>query len=829
MIHHEPPVITDAFGRMATRWCGWVARHPWTPLAIALLVTIAAVPFAAKLKIDTDFKRMLPEELPVVAHADETTAKIGGIGYFTVLVEHDDTDTSIRFIKELSARVEPSDFVRVTAYENPIDFMQEHQLLYAPTDKLKELREAIDKERKRANPFFVDLRTAAEKEAEKADREERLAKVRERRRQLKEMTRYHVSEDGTLVAMQVRPLSAITSVHRTRDMYQFLVDEAEALKREGGYPEGMKLYVSGTLRNAVEEYKAVVSNVVESAWVSALLVLLMLLIVFRRPVRLFALLVPLVIGLIWAISLAAITIGYLNLITATLMVVLFGLGIDHGIHLLERYLRERTFGYSVPDALVLTLAQTGKATLVSGLTTAGGFMVMIWADFKGFSHLGLIAGMAMLTIIIAYGALLPPILILLERVPWLRRRMMTDDGGAGDPWFWPRVSRALGAVPGSVAVGIALLIAVGGAWAVTQLNFNENFDVLIAPAPESKAALAKQGEVYNYGLRPAAVYVAPDDATAEAIADELERRKAADQDTPTLEHIITLGDVIPPEQEERLKEIHGISAQISEAMIKKAEDEETREFFQELRDAADLTPITWEKLPKPVQVIFTPLDGSNDRPVFVFSTINRKNGSEARIFAEDVRPVEVNGATYFATSDTLILAAMLDIVLTQGLLIFAMSILTIALLLWVQFRSLRDMFMALIPLSLGLGLMAILLALFSVDVNFYNMAIFAAVVGMGIDSGIHLYNRWVDIGGADTPGAALDALGEVGAPVTASIATTAVGYLALALSDHPGLHSIGILAFIGLAGCYVASVTLFPLILCLFERVKARRAAPDAD
>ncbi|MEO1270171.1 MAG: MMPL family transporter, partial [Myxococcota bacterium] len=685
-------------------------------------------------------------------------------------------------------------------------------------DKLKELRTAIDKERKRANPFFVDLRTKEERAKEQAEREEKLGDIREQRRKLNTMDRYHISDDRRLVAMQVRPLSAITSVHRTRDMYQYLVDEAQRLKREGNYPDGMKIYVSGNLRNAVEEYKAVVSNVADSAWVSALLVLLMLLIVFRRPIRLFALLVPLVVGLIWAISLAAIAIGYLNLITATLMVVLFGLGIDHGIHLLERYLRERTFGYGIHDSLVLTLGQTGKATLVSGLTTAGGFMVMVWADFKGFSHLGLIAGMAMLTIIAAYGLLLPPILILIERVPWLRRRMMTSDGGAGDPWFWPKLSDALSRVPNSLPVVVSIAVALGGAYAATLLSFNENFDVLMAPAPASKAALAKQRQVYTYGLRPAAVYVAPDDATAQAIAQELKRRKATDTDTPTLDRIITFQDVIPSDQAARLDTIHGIAAQISGNMIKKADDDEMRDFFKELRDAADLEAITWDDLPRPVQVIFTPLDGSKDRPVFVFSTINRRNGTEARMFSEDVRPIEVGGTSYVATGDTLILATMMDIVLRQGLLIFAMSLLTIGLLLWLQFRSLRHTFMALIPLSLGLGLMAILLAAFAVDVNFYNMAIFAAVVGMGIDSGIHLYNRWLDIGGADAPGAALDALGEVGAPVTASIATTAVGYLALALADHPGLHSIGILAFIGLSGCYIASVTLFPLILRLFER-----------
>ncbi|MEL6180700.1 MAG: hypothetical protein AAFS10_17195, partial [Myxococcota bacterium] len=147
--HHDPPEITDAFGRLAVRWCRWVSRRPWVPIVLATVLTLVALPFAAKLKIDTDFKRMLPETLPVVANADQTTAKVGGIGYFTILVEQEDTDSSIRFIEALSKRIEPSDFVRVTVYENPVEFMRKNQLIYVPLDKLKELRTAIDKERKR--------------------------------------------------------------------------------------------------------------------------------------------------------------------------------------------------------------------------------------------------------------------------------------------------------------------------------------------------------------------------------------------------------------------------------------------------------------------------------------------------------------------------------------------------------------------------------------------------------------------------------------------------------------------------------------------------------
>ncbi|MEO1267411.1 MAG: MMPL family transporter, partial [Myxococcota bacterium] len=86
---------------------------------------------------------------------------------------------------------------------------------------------------------------------------------------------------------------------------------------------------------------------------------------------------------------------------------------------------------------------------------------------------------------------------------------------------------------------------------------------------------------------------------------------------------------------------------------------------------------------------------------------------------------------------------------------------------------------------------------------------------IGVDTAIHLTTRWIELGG--THGAAQRALTDVGGPVTASVMTTVVGYITLAFSSHPGLQSIGLLAFIGIGSCYLIAVVLFPLLLALME------------
>lgn len=818
---------SDAFSRLASAWCAWSAQHPWVPLVVAFLVTVAMTPLAATLYLDTNFEKMLPEDLPVVANMTRATAKVGGIGYFTVLAEHDDSQATRRFIGEMVERLDEEPLVRMTVHQNPVDFLREYQPLYVPQDRLKELNEYIKDERARANPFFADLRTEEEKAAEKEANEEKLQEVREKRRELAAMTVDHISEDGRVVGVQVRPLKDGTSLAETRDLFEKIEAHIDELRATGQYPDDLEVHIGGTLRNPLSEYYAVRRDVMQSAGWSALFVILMLLLVFKRPERLAVLLLPLMVGMVWALGLTAAMVGYLNLITATLMVVLLGLGIDHGIHLLERYLSERHHGKSLQDALRLTLGQTGKATLISGLTTAGGFLVMVWADFKGFSHLGLIAGVAMLTIILVYALTLPAVLVLVDRSPWLSRRVVGEHAGVSSV-FWSWLTQRMSRIHWSVGLVLTVAFVILGSLSTQLLVFNENFEELMAAAPDAAAANAKQALVYDYNLRPSAVWIVPDDATADAIVAELERRRGEDTETPTIGDVVSLRDVLPPDREARLALVHSIGEQINNRMIKQAEDDELRDLFKDLREAKELAPLTWEGLPKIARAFFTPLDGSQDRVVYVFSDINRRDGAQARLFAHDMRPVEVGSATYYATGDTMIIAAMLDVVLTQGFWIFILSVLAIGVLLWLQYRQLRHTFRALLPLVVGICMMIFGLVLLNEDINFYNMAIFAAVVGMGIDSGIHIYNRWLEEGGSTQPGAAMAALAEVGAPVTASIATTAVGYLALALSDHPGLHSIGIMAFVGLATCYISAISIFPFLLRMHEhRVLRRKNRPS--
>jgi hydrophobe/amphiphile efflux-3 (HAE3) family protein len=107
-------------------------------------------------------------------------------------------------------------------------------------------------------------------------------------------------------------------------------------------------------------------------------------------------------------------------ITATLGALVLGMGTEMTIMLLERYLEERNEGKDKRKALFTTIKFIGKATLASGLTTVGGFSVLMTSKFVILKDFGL------MTVINIYLALMATFIILPALI-WILDRFIVSD------------------------------------------------------------------------------------------------------------------------------------------------------------------------------------------------------------------------------------------------------------------------------------------------------------------------------------------------------------------------------------------------------------------
>src|SRR5690606_24462532 len=76
-------------------------------------------------------------------------------------------------------------------------------------------------------------------------------------------------------------------------------------------------------------------------------------------------------------------------------------------------------GKSINEAMENTFLSTGKAIMIGAATTSIALFIMIFADFRGFSEFGLIAGTGIVFSVIGMVFIQPAILVAFEKTPLL--------------------------------------------------------------------------------------------------------------------------------------------------------------------------------------------------------------------------------------------------------------------------------------------------------------------------------------------------------------------------------------------------------------------------
>ena len=142
----------------------------------------------------------------------------------------------------------------------------------------------------------------------------------------------------------------------------------------------------------------------------------------------------------------------------------------------------------------------------------------------------------------------------------------------------------------------------------------------------------------------------------------------------------------------------------------------------------------------------------------------------------------------------------------------------VALLLGLLWRRVGDMTLVLAPLLLAALLTVATAVIFDIAFNFANVIVLPLLLGIGVDSGIHLVHRHRVALESGEP--ALPPERELLATSTPhavffSAITTMASFGSLAFSDHLGLASLGKLLLIGVTYTTVCNLVVLPALLAL--------------
>lgn len=692
---------------------------------------------------------------------------------------------------------------------------------------------------------------------------------------------YFTAEEGRLVFLFVQPMSDSDA---GSDVIPF-VEYVEGVIERNVEP-GVSALATGNPAFVAEEMSILQRDVILTALVAGLGVLLLFLWVYRSIQSTIAVFLPLLAGIVGCLGFTSIVYGNLNLISSSMFAIIVGLGIDFGIHLFARFQEALDEVSDRKAAVLMMMESAGPGVLTGGITTISAFLCLNVSEFHGMKQLGVLSAVGLFLILIANFTLLPCLLVELTGIGGKRKKETRGEGN-GDGL----VDRLLGLPTRHAKAVLVGIFAISVFWAL-QINqftfsfdvkeflpqdtparqaydrlvstnaFTPDFAVMVSPsledAREKTERLMEKPELIAR-VQSAATFLPLESAstakTLSTLRDSYTALKARWPDLQGLE----MGGGKPSSAGEIRDEIGAISdgLEMDLPFFLAQHKDRLKKAGVEVPDSAKMHR-RWAEMEKRVEALpekkleerihnvetrllatLAGLEGFMDstrlsmRPADLPEDLKRsfwreKEGGQ-EVFALQIFPTQdimdsefmdeflahTQGIDPDVTGLPVTFLAF-GTLLTEGLfhaVIYAFFI--IFFVLFSDYRSLRPVLLTLFPLALGTLWMAGAMHWFKVDFNFANMMGLPLILGIGVDSGVHLVHRYRQ---GISPSLLVKTTGKA---VGLSSLTTMVGMGSMIVATHGGMHSLGIVLLIGVAACLVTSVVALPALLSLLERKTA--------
>lgn len=238
---------------------------------------------------------------------------------------------------------------------------------------------------------------------------------------------------------------------------------------------------------------------------TALLVLTILMVIYRRPVTVLLPLVTIAISVACAqrvvSALSQVGLGVSALTIVMMTAVIAGAGTDYAVFLISRYHEHLRSGMDSDVAVTTALTSIGKVIAASAATVAVTFFSMVFTRLPAFTCVGPALAVS---IAVSFGAavtLLPAILVLTGRRGWVAsRRPLTDR-------LWRRSAVQIVRRPKiHLVVSLSVLIALAACVAVLRPTFDDRSQ-LPASAESNRGFAAMERHFGTSTLLPQYLYV----------------------------------------------------------------------------------------------------------------------------------------------------------------------------------------------------------------------------------------------------------------------------------------------------------------------------------
>ena len=531
---------------------------------------------------------------------------------------------------------------------------------------------------------------------------------------------------------------------------------------------------------------------------------------FRRLSDLYLPLLVVVLAAVWTFGLLRLFGVPLNFLMVAVLPLLLGVGIDDAIHMLHRYEGERREGREGGRAIRTSITRTGRALLLTTVTTIVGFSSLILSGSPPIQRFGLLASFAMATSFIITMALIPAVKNL------LREGVLTNPGrretrlGLGLRRHVAAIGRPRVAL---LVLLVTFLLGLGAFWIGRNLELYA-FDLrrMLPPGfPIVKLynEINEEFRIYD----EVDILLEGEIARLEVMRAMVEAAPMALSSSPYIRRVTSIAQF--------LDDVRRANPKLEEEFMER--------FFQEGPDGAYrfLLDYVFSRPDLRAQAegyVYRDEAGDYTAAVIRADVLRYHEYERAREVAEDVTErvaplveeleglglrVQVTGSPYLAEIS---LRTLREGFFESMGLAFLLCFGVIALVL----RSALWGLVSVVPMVLVMGLELGTIKLLGIKINASTAMVAAISIGLGVDYAIHLVQRFREEGDL---GRATSRTGEA---LFGSCSTTLAAFFALILGEILWNRDFGLLAGTAIFYAFVITVLVLPALLSLIKDKKIR-------
>ncbi len=565
-------------------------------------------------------------------------------------------------------------------------------------------------------------------------------------------------------------------------------------------------HISGKAQGQDYYIKKMTTEMITFTVISALLAILFLYISFRSFWGVWVPISIVVLTAVWLMGLLILWGKLLNILTIILPAILFIVGMSDVVHITEKYLHELRKGLPKMAAIKITLKEVGWATFLTLITTAAGFLTLNTASIEPIRAFGLYTGLGVLIAYILSFTFLPAILVL-SPAPSIAEK------GKGNAVFWDNSLRNLFAWVlryKTPIFWVSMLLIPCSLIGVFNIKINNYLLEDLAQNDPTKQNVLFFEEHFA-GVRPFELSVHFSDTTQDCW--QLQNLQKLEKIENFCKQTYQVGSLLSPVTVAKSAFQSANSGSIENYRLPKNEDE-----YQTI--APLIKQIRKQKALKGVAT----KDGAwariagrlTDHGGYKMRQYNSKLDSfMVRSFSKQPISHKLTGAAHLIDVNNSYLA--IDMVES-----LAISVLIIALIMGLLYRSFSMILIALIPNLLPSLVVAGIMGYAGIDLKVSTSIIFNIALGIAVDDTIHFLSMLkLELNKNKSLLYALKTtyIAEGKAVIVLSFILCS-GFLALIFSDFNSIYYMGLLVSITLAVGLIGDLLLLPVLIVFFYKGK---------